>query len=88
MSYRPIQFSGSIPNTQRVLNGLEARDLPEKPRIQVWARLVWEVDGQEWKEGWATRLDPEVAIFVELSDSRCRFTGVWLNPSDVWWERK
>lgn len=88
MSYRPIQFSGSLPNTQHVLNGLGARDRPERPKVQVSARVIWEIDGEEWVVGDALRLDPGVAIFVQFADPRCKFTGVWLGPNDVWWEGK
>lgn len=43
----------------------------------------------EWKDGHALRLDPAgPAIFIELSDPRCKFTGVWLHPDDVQWKGK
>lgn len=52
------------------------------------ARIVWKTDSEEWVSGEALRLDPGVAIFVELSDKRCRFTDTWLSPDDVWREGK
>lgn len=60
-----------------------------RTRIPVRARLVWEVDGEEWAECRASRLDvdgPE--IYVEPGDRRSRTVGVWLHPDDVWWEGK
>lgn len=82
-----VHFSGSALKWQRVLNSLPARDRPARTKIPVRARLVWEHDGEEWKDGHALRLDPDgPAIFAELSDKRCKFTGVWLHPDDVRWE--
>ena len=50
---------------------------------------MWEQDGEEWQAGNALRLDSDgPAIFVELKDKRCKFTGVWLDPVDVWWKGK
>lgn len=88
MSYSSVHFTGGIPAYQRVLNDLGARRRPERNKLSVRARIVWETDGEEWVDGEALRLDPGVAIFVELSDKRCRFTGAWLSPDDVWWEGK
>lgn len=89
MSASPVHFSGSAPKWQNVLNSLPARDKPARTKIPVRARLVWERDGEEWKGGHALRLDAAgPAIFVELQDKRCKFTGVWLHPDDVWWEGK
>lgn len=70
---------------QEVLNRLPARDLPDRPAVSVRARLVWARDGVEWVDGEARRLDPGVAIYVELRDRRCNTLGVWLSPDDVWW---
>lgn len=81
-------FTGNPPNYQNILNALPARDRPTRPRIPVRAHLNWETDGEEWHDGEALRLDPGAAIFVELHDPRCRFTGVWLRPEDVWWGGK
>lgn len=52
------------------------------------ARIEWEQDGEEWVSGNALRLDPDVAIFVEFSDKRCKITGAWLSPDDVSWPGK
>lgn len=83
----PVHFTGSAPKWQNVTNSLPARDKPTRTKIPVRARLVWEQDGEEWKDGHALRLDTAgPAIFVELQDKRCRFTGVWLHPDDVQWE--
>lgn len=89
MTDNPIHFSGSALQWQNVRNSLPARDRPARPKLPVRARLVWETDGEEWKDGQALRLDADgPAIFVELSDKRCKFTGVWLHPDDVRWEGK
>lgn len=89
MSDRPVHFTGGAPKWQSILNALTARDKPARAKIPVRARLVWEQDGEEWKAGNALRLDSDgPAIFVELQDKRCKFTGVWLNPNDVWWSGK
>lgn len=89
MSDERVHYSGSAPKYQEVVNSLRARDRPARDKIRVRARLVWEVDGEEWKVGYALRLDvQEPAIFIEFSDKRCKFTGVWLRPDDVWWEGK
>ena len=81
-------FTGGRPNYQRVLNDLGARSRPELRKIPVRARIVWERDGEEWVSGNALRLDPGVAIFVEFTDKRCKFTGAWLSPDDVSWPGK
>ncbi|MDN5585198.1 hypothetical protein [Brevibacterium aurantiacum] len=88
MSYMPIHFNGSAPHYQDVLNSHKARRRPDRPKIPVLARLIWENDGEQWCHGHALRLDPGVAIFVELRDPRCRSTGVWLSPNDVIWPGK
>lgn len=89
MTESHVHFTGSTPHYQHVLNSLPARDRPARTKLPVRARLEWERDGEEWKDGHALRLDPAgPAIFVELSDPRCKFTGVWLHPDDVDWEGK
>jgi len=88
MSYNPVHFTGGVPHYQDVLNGHEARRRPDRPKIPVLARIVWETDGEQWCHGYAVRLDPGIAIFVEFSDRRCRFTGAWLSPDDVIWPGK
>lgn len=89
MARSEVHFSGSALGWQEILNSLQARDRPDQAKLPVLARLVWEQDGEEWKAGNALRLDLSgPAIFVELSDKRCKFTGVWLHPDDVWWEGK
>lgn len=54
-----------------------------RPPVPVRARIVWEHDGETWLDGQARRLDPGAAIFVEIRDKRCQFTGLWLAPDDV-----
>lgn len=88
MSDNPVHFTGGVPRYQDVLNGHEARRRPDRSKIPVLARIVWESDGEQWRHGYALRLDPDVAIFVEFSDPRCRFTGVWLSLDDVIWPGK
>lgn len=83
------QFAPGPPQYQKILNQLPARDKPQREKIPVRARLVWERDGEEWAESRASRLDAAgPAIYVELDDRRCRTVGVWLHPDDVWWEGK
>ncbi|MGO2037019.1 MAG: hypothetical protein ACTH2U_11120 [Brevibacterium sp.] len=80
---------GDPPARQDILNSLPARDRPDRKRVPVRARIVWERDGEEWKGGHAIRLDVEGnAIFVEFLDSRKKFTGAWLHPDDVVWNGK
>lgn len=89
MTESKVHFSGSALKWQEVLNALPARDEPDRTKIPVRARLEWAEDGEEWKDGYALRLDARgPAIFVELRDRRCKFTGVWLHPDDVWWVGK
>lgn len=73
---------------QGILNGLNARDRPDRPPIPVQARIVFAEDGEEWLDGEAARLDPGTAIYVRLLDRRLSTLGVWLHPDDVLWEGK
>lgn len=80
---------GDPPNLQAILNALPARDRPERKRVPVRARVLWEHDGEQRVNGHALRLDIEGnAIFVEFLDARYRFTGAWLRPDDVMWDGK
>lgn len=59
------------------------RDLPEQPHpIEVWARVVWERDGEEWVQGRAVRWD-RAHVLVQINDRRCQTLGFWLPPADV-----
>ncbi|MCT1448798.1 hypothetical protein M3G43_16210 [Brevibacterium casei] len=81
------QFVGKPREVQKVVNALPARDWPMRRRIPARARIVWEKDGEEWVDGNALRRDERTGgIFVEFSDPRTMFTGVWLAPDDVEWE--
>lgn len=73
---------------QGILNGLDARDCPERRPIPVRARIVFAEDGEEWLDGEAERLDPGAAIYVRLHDRRVNTLGVWLHPDDVLREGK
>lgn len=75
---------GDPPELQNILNALPSRDRPQRNRVPVKARIMWEHDGEQWVTGHALRLD-EVgnAVFVEFLDSRYRFTGAWLGQDDV-----
>lgn len=73
---------------QDILNALPARDLPDRSPVDVRARVVWARDGEERVDVQACRLDPGVAIYVDLPDRRCNTLGVWLSPDDVWWPGK
>lgn len=56
---------------QNVLNSQPGRGEPARTKIPVHPRLVWDHDGEEWKDGLALRVDPVgPAIFVELQDKR------------------
>lgn len=78
------QFGENPPKRQDILNALPARDRPERKRIPVTARIMWENDGEERVPGHALRLDEKGnAIFVEFIDPRKKFVGVWLTPDDV-----
>ncbi|WP_350269326.1 hypothetical protein AAFP32_12085 [Brevibacterium sp. CBA3109] len=61
---------------QGILNGLPARDSPERSPVPVRARVVFAGDGEEWLDGEAERLDPGVAIYVRLHDRRVNTLGV------------
>lgn len=73
---------------QGIVNALPARDRPNRPPVPVRTRIVWSVDGEEWLDGEAERLDPGRAIYVRLHDRRCSLLGAWLHPDDVWWKGK
>lgn len=89
MTDSTVHFTGSALKWHPLPNALPARDIAARTKLPVCARLVWEQDGKEWKDGQALRLDAAgPAIFVELQDKRCKFTGVWLHPDDVWWPGK
>lgn len=80
---------GDPPDRQHILNSLPARDRPDRNRVPVRARIVWERDGEQWVTGHALRLDTDGnAIFVEFLDRRKWFTGAWLAPEDVVWGGK
>ncbi len=51
--------------------------------IPVRARIVWERDGEEYRDGLAKRWDGE-HVYVEIIDVRLRSNGVWLKPGDVY----
>lgn len=51
--------------------------------IPVRARLVWEHDGEEFRDGLAKRWD-EGHVYVEIVDVRLSTNGVWLKPGDVY----
>lgn len=60
-----------------------ARSLTDRSDwIAVWARVVWERDGEEWLPGRATRWDRR-HVFVRINDGRLQIPGVWLLPADV-----
>jgi hypothetical protein len=57
---------------------------PDRPRIQVVARIVWADAGEERLEGHATRWSDR-SVFVSPARERCRngTLGVWLDVGDV-----
>lgn len=72
---------------QRLLNAHEVPrryiEAPFPGPIPIRARLVWEVDGEEWADGramaWTSRL-----VLVELQmEQRLQVHGAWLEASDV-----
>jgi len=82
--YRYLRQAYDVDTWQQILN---AREIPERRlqtsgHIPVRARIVWEREGEERIDtiagAWTSRL-----VLVQLADSRYRFRGVWLDPSDV-----
>ena len=74
---------------QKICNEAGARgSYRDRPPMSVRARVVFEHDGEVWLAGKATRLGFDGAIFVELNDRRLQTIGVWLLPTDVWWDGK
>jgi hypothetical protein len=60
-----------------------ARRLRDQPNpVTVYARVVWERDGEEWAPGTAIRWDRHHAL-VRIDDLRCRGIGSWLPPEDL-----
>jgi len=50
--------------------------------IAVIIRIVWELDGEMWLPGLATRWTRQI-VYVEIDDARKRTTGIWVDAGDV-----
>ena len=52
------------------------------PPVPIVARVVWETDGEEHIDtvalGWTGQ-----AVYVRLTDPRCRTNAIWLDGADV-----
>jgi hypothetical protein len=59
-----------------------ARGIPDRPSILVRARIVWELDGEEWIDARATRWT-RTHVHVEFADPRAQINGAWLRADDV-----
>jgi hypothetical protein len=84
-----VDFNDLSPHQQRlqaILNERfprDARTIKDQPvGIDVWARIVWERDGEMWMMGSATRWT-RTHVFVEFGDRRLATRGVWVKPGDV-----
>ena len=54
------------------------------PGNPVRVRIIWELDGEEFVEGTATRWDAD-HVYVQLRDTaRLQGNGVWVKPTDVY----
>lgn len=72
---------------QKALNeqwppGTQARTIPDRDPIAVWARVVWERDGELWVAGEAVKWDQR-HVLVAIHDPRVQTRGFWLRPADV-----
>lgn len=62
-----------------------SRRLPDRDHwdwIEVEVRVVWEVDGEEWVPGTATKWWHR-HVFVKIGDRRLLPQGTWLAAHDV-----
>ena len=69
---------------QAILNDTGAR-MPEHtldPQVPIFARIVWEDDGEEYLDtvalGWTGR-----DVYVRMTDTRYELRAVWLDARDV-----
>jgi len=53
-----------------------------KNPIDVFARIEWERDGEQWIEAQARRWNKH-HVFVTANDKRLQVGGTWLMPTDV-----
>jgi hypothetical protein len=73
---------------QRVLNAhwpsvAVATGLPDQPvTYQVWARVVWERDGEQWMYAEAVKWNTQY-VKVAINDRRMQVVWTWLRPADV-----
>lgn len=70
---------------QRITNELPIprRDLQHDCSVRVRARIVWERDGEEFRDTVAYAWGPRGAVLVRLLDDRWQTIGVWLHVSDA-----
>lgn len=55
---------------------------PNDKRIPVTVRIVWECDGEEFREGVADRWTA-THVHVSLGDQRLQVPGIWVLAADV-----
>ncbi|MFC7021670.1 hypothetical protein ACFQHV_00900 [Promicromonospora thailandica] len=92
MEFGPTHHDGSLhgwdahrARWQAVLNEREIprRGLQRDCRVLVTARIVWEIDGEEYRDTLAYAWAPRRLVLVEVLDDRRLTHGVWLHVSDV-----
>lgn len=59
------------------------RDVPTAEQIPVTARIVFDVDGEQFLPGDAVRWVPGRYVCVAVQDPRLLVPYVWLRPADV-----
>lgn len=73
---------------QQVLNAhwptvAVATRLPDQPKPwPVWARVVWEIDGEQWMYADAVKWNSQF-VKVAIHDPRMQVVWTWLRPGDV-----
>lgn len=87
MAHMGPSFEDRVALWQEVLNAHEIprrglqHDLPVPVPVQ--ARIVWERDGEEFRDTVAYAWAPRGLVLVEVLDRRWRTHGVWLHVSDA-----
>lgn len=59
------------------------RRLQHNCNVPVRARIVWERDGEEFRDTIAYAWGPHDTVLVEVLDERRETIGVWLHVSDA-----
>jgi hypothetical protein len=58
------------------------RDVPVERQVQVWARIVLELDGEHWTAGRAVRW-AQGCVCVLAADRRLWTPYVWVDAADI-----